>query len=154
MSLNWWTYFIFSGKKKNPSMYRRPSELGLSTQRMEDKSEVRRWRYFEIIESELCCVQLGCWRYRVFHNFCCKICMLFRKSVTLEFLVQGNLTHWIKCIPCQLWLIKEMMLTYLQSPQQSAIIRIVSTWFSVSSCLRLEFELWYRGFHINICPEI
>lgn len=35
-------FSIFSGKKKNPSMYRRPSELGLSTQKMEDKSEVRR----------------------------------------------------------------------------------------------------------------
>jgi len=32
---------LFNGKKKNPSMYRRPSELGLSTQRMEDKSEVK-----------------------------------------------------------------------------------------------------------------
>jgi len=33
---------LFNGKKKAPSMYRRPSELGLSTTPMEDKSEVRR----------------------------------------------------------------------------------------------------------------
>jgi len=32
---------LFNGKKKNPSMYRRPSELGMSTTRMEDQSEVR-----------------------------------------------------------------------------------------------------------------
>ena len=36
------THFFFSGKKKNPSMYRRPSELGLATTPMEDKSEIRR----------------------------------------------------------------------------------------------------------------
>ena len=34
-------FFISSGKKKNPSMYRRPSELGLSTTPMADQSEVR-----------------------------------------------------------------------------------------------------------------
>jgi len=33
---------LFSGKAKNPSMYRRPSELGLSTTPMEDKSEIKR----------------------------------------------------------------------------------------------------------------
>jgi len=33
---------MFNGKKKNPSMYRRPSELGLATTPMEDKSEIRR----------------------------------------------------------------------------------------------------------------
>jgi len=33
---------LFNGKKKNPSMYRRPSELGLSTTPMEDKTEVKR----------------------------------------------------------------------------------------------------------------
>merc|ERR1712064_178169 len=32
---------LFNGKKKNPSMYRRPSELGLSTTPMADQSEVR-----------------------------------------------------------------------------------------------------------------
>lgn len=33
---------MFNGKKKNPSMYRRPSELGLATTPMEDKSEIKR----------------------------------------------------------------------------------------------------------------
>lgn len=33
---------LFNGKKKPPSMYRRPSELGLSTTPMEDKSEIKR----------------------------------------------------------------------------------------------------------------
>lgn len=33
---------LFSGKPKNPSMYRRPSELGLSTTPMENKSEIKR----------------------------------------------------------------------------------------------------------------
>ena len=34
--------FVPSGKKKNPSMYRRPSELGMSSTPMEDKTEIRR----------------------------------------------------------------------------------------------------------------
>ena len=33
---------LCSGKKKNPSMYRRPSELGLATTPMEDKTEIKR----------------------------------------------------------------------------------------------------------------
>jgi len=33
---------MFNGKKKNPSMYRRPSELGMATTPMEDKTEIRR----------------------------------------------------------------------------------------------------------------
>jgi len=33
---------MFNGKKKNPSMYRRPSELGMSSTPMEDKTEIRR----------------------------------------------------------------------------------------------------------------
>jgi len=33
---------MFNGKKKNPSMYRRPSELGMSKTPMEDKTEIRR----------------------------------------------------------------------------------------------------------------
>ena len=36
------TITICSGKKKAPSMYRRPSELGLATTPMEDKSEISR----------------------------------------------------------------------------------------------------------------
>merc|ERR1719237_698564 len=32
---------LFNGKKKNPSMYRRPSELGLATTPMADQSEIR-----------------------------------------------------------------------------------------------------------------
>merc|ERR1719300_2357839 len=32
---------LFNGKKKNPSMYRRPSELGLATTPMQDKSEIK-----------------------------------------------------------------------------------------------------------------
>lgn len=33
---------MFNGKKKNPSMYRRPSELGMATAPMEDKTEISR----------------------------------------------------------------------------------------------------------------